>query len=247
MLKSIDGDQYFSAERRGWLACFPAQLGSRIWTPRPIPETFAPQLARQWLASCCKHHSNRCRNALARPTNLVVIDCKDLVVVPCPDAPYVALSYVWGSDRDEETGNTLAEYDLRKPSNTVKDAIDITTRMGYRYLWVDQFCINQSNVNIQREQIERMDMVYQGAYFTIVAAAGEDQRHGIAGASAKRKHQFVLNNGDVTVIEMPPETPYESVWSTRAWTFQEGLLSPRRLLFTETHAFFICRESYCSE
>ncbi len=37
------------------------------------------------------------------------------------------------------------------------------------------------------------------------------------------------------------------MWSSRAWTYQEGLLSRRRLLFTESQVYFQCMEMHCWE
>ena len=39
----------------------------------------------------------------------------------------------------------------------------------------------------------------------------------------------------------------ESHWDTRAWTFQEGLLSPRRVFFTNHQVYFECNLVQCCE
>jgi len=38
-----------------------------------------------------------------------------------------------------------------------------------------------------------------------------------------------------------------SKWSTRGWTFQEEVLSPRRLVFTDQQILFDCRHMHCAE
>ena len=39
----------------------------------------------------------------------------------------------------------------------------------------------------------------------------------------------------------------ESNWMTRGWTFQEGILSNRRLIFAREQVYFICNHMSCSE
>ena len=38
-----------------------------------------------------------------------------------------------------------------------------------------------------------------------------------------------------------------SPWAARGWTFQEGYLSRRKLIFTENEAVYLCDDMYCQE
>jgi hypothetical protein len=80
---------------------------------------------------------------------------------------YVALSYVWGSPSGDWP-------------QTILDAAEVTKRLGEQYLWVDRLCINQSNLQEKQVLISKMNAIYEGAEFTIVAAAG-DARTGLPG------------------------------------------------------------------
>jgi hypothetical protein len=104
---------------------------------------------------------------------------------------------------------------------TVRDAIRVTRKLGYRHLWVDEYCIDQNDDNHRNDQIERMDQIYRGADLTIVAAAGEDKWHGLPGVGdTKRKGRKVVSVGDVVVFSNGPEPDIQakrSRWFTRAW------------------------------
>ena len=56
---------------------------------------------------------------------------------------------------------------------TVLDAVEVTKHLGEQYLWVDRLCIDQSNLQEKQFLISKMDAIYDGAEFTIVAAAGD--------------------------------------------------------------------------
>ncbi|KAF2875611.1 hypothetical protein BDV95DRAFT_278738 [Massariosphaeria phaeospora] len=46
---------------------------------------------------------------------------------------------------------------------------------------------------------------------------------------------------------VPIKLIQESIWMARAWTYQEALLSTRRLIFTEEQLYFECQGYYCTE
>jgi hypothetical protein len=63
---------------------------------------------------------------------------------------------------------------------TILDAVEVTLRLREQYLWVERLCINQSNLLEKNFLISKMDAIYEGAGFTIVAAAG-DAKTGLPG------------------------------------------------------------------
>ncbi|KAK4238337.1 hypothetical protein C8A03DRAFT_33629 [Achaetomium macrosporum] len=83
---------------------------------------------------------------------------------------YVALSYVWGPPSGDWP-------------QTILDAVEVTKRLGekyFKYLWVDRLGIDQSNAREKQFLISKMDAIYEGAEFTIIAASG-DARTGLPG------------------------------------------------------------------
>jgi hypothetical protein len=133
----------------------------------------------------------------------------------------------------------------------VTDSIAVTKALGYNYLWIDKYCINQGDKAIKHMQIRHMDSVYEAAEITIVAAAGEDEDFGLPGLTVRpRTQQPVANVGDLSIIctmRDPHESIHRSRWSTRGWTYQEALLSRRRLVFTAEQIYFECNAMNCCE
>ncbi|KAF1951529.1 HET-domain-containing protein, partial [Byssothecium circinans] len=171
-----------------------------------------------------------------------VIDCETRLVQSLPpESSYFALSYVWGPPLQCEE----PEYPNlpRTLPRTIEDAITVTSQLGYRYLWVDRYCINQKDTEHKMSQIQQMGAIYYNAALTIVAAAGDDPTYGLAGVSHPRN--FSVHWGSVEgVILVDTTSPMadkigRSTWAQRAWTFQEGYLSRRRLFFTEDGVLFV--------
>ena len=90
-----------------------------------------------------------------------------------------------------------------------------------------------------------MNHIYIQAYVTIVAGS-DNAWTGLPGVSRVRRSQRILQLGDVRLISIP-EHRDELPWNRRAWTFQEGCLSRRMILFEEEERTFICQAMFCPE
>jgi len=146
------------------------------------------------------------------------------------------------------TGSLSLPHDL---SGAIEDAIQVTKQLGLRSIWIDKYCIDQTNTKDKHDQIRQMDMIYQGSEVTIVAAAGEDENTGLPGAgSMARKIQPYFSFGALTVISTMPH-PHQVIkgsrWMTRGWTLQESILARRRLVFTDEQVYFECNAMNCFE
>jgi hypothetical protein len=77
--------------------------------------------------------------------------------------------------------------------------------LGKRYLWVDQYCIDQTDEVAKSRQIRHMDRVYEGAYATIVAGAGPDAEFGLPGVTERpRPVQVMAETKNITLVLAPP-------------------------------------------
>lgn len=224
-----------------------------------VSAQFDASLPKEWLRYCQCYHQQLCSSP-ARPTiGLRLIDCHSLTVTSAPTRlPYVALSYVWGlptADQLTDSENRhLSDGTVLLPSvlpATIADAIKVAVDMGFRYLWIDKHCIDQKNKAIKHDQIKQMDTIYRNADLTIIAAAGPDPHYGLAGVTIRpRNVQPSISIGGIEILSTmrPPRFAVESsTWSKRAWTFQEAVLSCRRLVFTDDQVYFECNAMNCYE
>ena len=133
----------------------------------------------------------------------------------------------------------------------IEDSIDVTLKLGYCYLWVDQYCIDQNDINERHAQIHQMDRIYANAQCTLIAAVGDGPDQGLSGVrNTERSQKPVLELGQWTLISTVPDLPAavrRSKWRSRGWTYQEFLLSKRRLVFGEYQAYFMCNMMQCAE
>ncbi|KAH6664202.1 heterokaryon incompatibility protein-domain-containing protein [Halenospora varia] len=207
---------------------------------------------KSWISLCQDKHAKICsiENHSSVP-GLKLIGCITSDIILAEDKPYLALSYVWGS------GSEVSENPNKLPEtlpNTIEDAIIVAKKLGYRYLWVDRYCIDQESEEEKADQCRKMDLIYQNADLTIIAATGEDPTYGLPGVSLrKRKPQHLTACSKIgkhfliSAESWPKEAVEETKWKTRAWTYQEALLSRRRLVFTEQQMYFECYGMYCCE
>lgn len=150
------------------------------------PHTFIR--SRQLIDECMYKHE-LCKSAASLspriPTRLV--DCTNLArprLVSTPGGEhgeYVALSYVWGKGsehtRYQTTRSNLSSYEhgikRRFLPRTIRDAIYVTHKLGFRWLWVDSLCIIQDSDEDKAHEIGRMHYIYRYAHVTIMAGSAE--------------------------------------------------------------------------
>lgn len=208
----------------------------------------------------CYETHKECQQKCSLPPGFRVIDVHKRCLVEKRDCRFVALSYVWGSNPQPALlAGTRAEIDEMKsygglPASrmpkTIEDAIDICIRMGERYLWADRLCIIQDDPEDKKHQIKAMGDIYSSAQIVLVAAYGDNMEFGIPGIRTPRKivqhSENFLGLRITNLIRDVKDDPLD-LWATRGWTYQEAVLSNRRLYFTDNRAFFECERSICHE
>ncbi|KAN0122856.1 HET domain containing protein [Hyaloscypha variabilis] len=258
-------------------------------------------LMKKWLRQCCDTHFDGCRSKygsipdfrrLVKETYFGVVDVIDMRLTELPfrdDIPiipeaFVALSYVWGKDKIRELSymTTRSNVMLRiQPGGlkeswnslpaTIRDAMLLVKRLGFRYVWVDSLCIVQDSVQNWQSNAKAMHLVYLHACFTICAADG-DVTSGLhaflqvpsqppadpkttlehitstdSGAETSVISAETLPNVQLLVSKLPETVIQDSDWNGRGWTFQERMLSRRCMIFAGDRVYFQCRQMVMSQ
>jgi hypothetical protein len=205
--------------------------------------------AKNSISECMRLHDGTCTHDGLPDTSLRVIDCASRALCKIvPGAPYVCLSYVWGIADIAKNDCTKLPKVLPK---TIEDSIWVTLQLGIPYLWVDRYCINQQNAIEKHQLITNMDTIYRGAVLTIIAAAGDGPDNGLPGIDGTPRRQcysHIVGNDGREIIGLGVSSEIQnSVWNTRGWTYQEVVLSRRRLVFTASQMYFQCNAMFCIE
>ncbi|KAK8007641.1 hypothetical protein PG989_001631 [Apiospora arundinis] len=225
-------------------------------------------LARRWIDECTGSHSCGRRNRkgqeesirghLQAGPHLTVVDLekKCLVNVPWDTTAYVALSYVWpwhknfkyvkGNKSELHSVGSLTKIRNMLP-RVILDSMEVSGKLGQRYLWVDALCICQDDDMDKMRLIKDMDKVYGLSLFTIIVATATkpSEDYGIPGVNdiSRLTAQYMARLEGLEIVTALPsynDAIMGSVWATRGWTYQEGILSARCLIFTDYQMFFRC-------
>lgn len=231
---------------------------------RRINRNHSLELARKWLQHCEEQHSclatglgSSSISSVPSPQLFLVDVRKNCLVQSTTKARYVALSYVWSKDESLKlsTSNIVS---LQQPgalrvarppiASVIAEAMHIVEKIGETYLWVDALCIVQDDNGMTSGLVDSMDQVYGYAVLTIIAGTVNGatlgaHRDGCSSQAIEKVQGLRL----VSALPDIKTVTSRSRWSTRAWTFQEAILSRRCLIFTEQQLYFRCLIDYCCE
>ena len=236
-----------------------------LYGRRLPPSQVDPSLLKSWINTCEGVHQGSCAPVTLpqQDFGMRVIDVKRRCVVEAPPrCRYVALSYVWGKSpqllltegtkaRLLHNDNALRDGDKSIPL-TIRDAIYVCELLGEPYLWIDALCIQQDSAADGLRQLNKMEIIYQGAKLTIVAASGDSTASGLPGlrSGTRDNIEHIASIRTIQLASTPPQfkqSVMDSVWHQRGWTCQEKHLSARLLIFTKHQTFFKCQVGDYSE
>ncbi|KAJ4138810.1 hypothetical protein NW768_002683 [Fusarium equiseti] len=247
------------------------------------------RLTLRWIQNCRDTHS-QCRQTDVQskinclPTRLVNVgthhDEQPLrLFIPGQDQDsesleYAALSYAWGPVSNHSFKTTFANLEARikglpfsQLPRTIQDAIILTRKLGFKYLWVDALCILQSegpdDTNHKEDwsrEATRFGYYYQNATVTLSATGAKSSDEGLflpRPAQAFELEPVILRRkspgGETRDISILPKVPswiseikgaplYE-----RGWAIQERMLSTRVVHFANNMVVWECHECRATE
>jgi hypothetical protein len=177
---------------------------------------------------------------------------------------YATLSHRWGDNLTCITTKSNIRDRRRRIlwhtiPKTFQDAIIYCLKLGIEYLWIDTLCIMQDSPKDWQQQSAQMAGIYSNSYLTLSATAAIDSRVGCFSMSPSAPVQI---NSDL-LGSAPPIYVREKLshWTnpirlnlkerlpllTRAWVFQERILSTRTLHFCDRELVWECTETTICE
>lgn len=232
---------------------------------RLVKERVNWSLVQNWMQDCAESHGTQCNppnSGFSEGLYLLLIDVKQMRLVKRGwGSRYLALSYVWGK---AETFNTVRDnieelqqdgallFYMDRLPQVIKDAIEFVRDIGETHIWVDALCIIQDDPQFKAAYIAFMDKIFGQALLTIIALSGQDANSGLPGLTAGSRPLIPtpVNLGPLKLVAKLPSlfiAVQRSMWNTRAWTFQEGLFSRKKLFFSESQVHWCCPKAYHSE
>jgi hypothetical protein len=216
----------------------------------------------QWIDDCFKSHGEKCENPMKimRVVPDLLVDVRRKCVVEGKgNVRYMALSYRLGksapfrlasSDLDAFRKDAVLEDArvLEMLPLTVRHAILLAERLGFGYLWTDVLCIVHDGPVTLADQLNKMSAIYAGAATTIVATDGDGTDgilglHGISGPRDLQQAAFPIRDKYLIIqdTERIQLTNADIDYNSRGWTYQEYIMSPRKLVFMNQQAYWSCK------
>ncbi len=220
--------------------------------------------AKSWLKQCCADHKNCSQLGKkvmpSRCLDVNNVDAIRLCITKHQQDSYAALSYCWGPKQYPNIITTKASFNgmlenipLSSFPLTLRDGIAVTRGLGIRYLWIDALCIVQDDDDDKDKEIPQMRQIFSNAHCTIIAATAAHCHAGFLhvrelpssvelcvpypGSDVENGHLFLREYDlDRWTLYDPLGDPVNQ----RAWTLEERLLSPRRLVYSQNHVRWLC-------
>ncbi|SCO86118.1 related to tol protein [Fusarium oxysporum] len=127
---------------------------------------------------------------------------------------------------------------------SIQDLIEVTRQIGFRYLWLDAFCIVQDDEDDKNHQFNSIAEFYKQADILISAASASDCGEGFLqsrivdrcyGSIFELPYEWKVDGDEtqgsllLSEMDLDGSTDNDPV-HTRIWTFQEHLVSSRNFV-----------------
>jgi Heterokaryon incompatibility protein (HET) len=171
-------------------------------------------LIKTWLNECRDNHESCAKNS-GVPLPSRVIDIGDdnhkprLFVTNGKRGEYLTLSYCWGGiSRGVTLKSNIQErltvISLDTLCKTHQDAILITRRLGFKYLWIDALCIVQDDYADWEDESSKMFSIYRDSVLTLAAASSSN---GDGGIFSKRPYDVLATSAIILGIKYDDDEP----------------------------------------
>ncbi|PSR93857.1 heterokaryon incompatibility protein-domain-containing protein [Coniella lustricola] len=165
-------------------------------------DTLVNDEIRPWLNRCLEQHGedhSKCQPLVDKkilPTRLVDVGTSaaaniKIVETTNPEttinSPYLILSYCWGQGNTSamttstNLNDRLQGFPIASLPQTVQDAITVTRKLGFQYIWIDAMCIVQAAHGVPGDfstEAIRMGEYYSNAECCIAASLAADSSQG---------------------------------------------------------------------
>ena len=228
-------------------------ISGRPITIDPLSDASLLQMQR-WMAECTSNHKGTCQPDSEHTLPTRVIDVYGnsshdafLHISEGQKGRWLILSHVWGNKAgyvtDAKNLNAMkTSIPEDKLPKTFQNAIAVTRRLGFQYLWIDSLCILQGETEDWAAEVVHMHEYYKHSSLMIAADAANGDHCGFLQPRPPKYPSIVVpfnfehkaENHSVFVQRQPPSR--KDLWPlfTRGWTLQEDVLSPRTVHF-QTH------------
>lgn len=228
-------------------------------------------LVTQWLEECVETHRECGKDQKSKfPTRVLAVgsDQQNPFLwdgAKNASAPYVALSHCWGDEEHPPLTTTKGTLEARKERilleelpQTFRDAVFLTRKLGFDYLWIDSVCIIQDDEDDWVNESAQMAGVYQGAILTISADGAHNSHEGLFSSVSNRSttsiaveipsHDNQTNDlyARMSTLNLSHDRAHripsaaENPLRRRAWALQEWILSPRIVYFAKGELLWEC-------
>lgn len=226
---------------------------------------------REWIVECTKSHPGCTNNPHSStiltdqyPTRLIDVNPQVGSVKLVPSATggagrkYLALSHRWTNHMVRTTRQSLEAHQERLPveelSQCFRDAIEVTQRLGFRFIWIDALCMIQDCPSDLQNEHSHMKDIYRNCSMMLAADCVKNSEESLYPVrpefketslpfritSGQQTSQWTLSNRELGAFD---SDVVHGVLSSRSWTLQERILAPRTLHFGKAQVHWECAAS----